>query len=147
MIGLSASLGGDNPLARLEELLPALLRESLEQALEVGLAEARARMAPGGGGPQIRSGRLAESLSAEVWQDGDAWVGELTADAPYAAAQEYGAVIQARQRAYLKFQVQGRWVQKRQVELPARPYLRPGAEAAALALPQILNQKLREALA
>ncbi|MBU1157036.1 MAG: hypothetical protein KJ921_14355, partial [Proteobacteria bacterium] len=101
----------------------------------------------GGGGPQIRTGRLANSLRTEVFQEGDTWVGQLSADTPYAAAQEYGAVIQANQAKYLKFQVQGRWVQKQRVELPARPYLRPGAEAAAEALREIITQKLMEAMA
>lgn len=146
MIGLSARLE-ENPFTRLERVLPEVLRASLEQALEVGLAAALARMRPGGGRPQIRSGRLAASLATEVYKDGDAWVGRLSADAPYAAAQEHGAVIQANKAKYLKFQVQGRWVQKQRVELPARPYLRPGAEAAAEALKEIVSQKLREALA
>ncbi|MBU4563831.1 MAG: hypothetical protein KMY53_08080 [Desulfarculus sp.] len=147
MIGLSARLEGENPFTRLERVLPEVLRASLEQALQVGLAASLERMRPGGGGPQIRSGRLANSLRTEVFQDGDTWVGRLSADAPYAAAQEYGAVIQAKQRKYLKFQVQGRWVQKQRVELPARPYLRPGAEAAAEALREIIAQKLMEAMA
>lgn len=147
MIGLNARLEGENPFTRLERVLPEVLRASLEQALEVGLAAALDRMRPGGGGPRIRSGRLAGSLAAEVYQAGDTWVGRLSADTPYAAAQEYGAVIQAKKAKYMKFQVQGRWVQKRRVELPARPYLRPGAEAAADALREIVSQKLREALA
>jgi len=140
-------VSGENPFTRLERVLPEVLRASLEQALQVGLAASLERMRPGGGGPQVRTGRLAGSLRTEVVQEGDAWVGRLIADAPYAAAQEYGAVIQANKAKYLKFQVQGRWVQKRRVELPARPYLRPGIEAAAEALKEIFTQKLMEALA
>lgn len=140
-------MSGENPFTRLERVLPEVLRASLEQALEVGLAASLERMRPGGGGPQIRSGRLAGSLSTEVYQDGGTWVGRISADTPYAAAQEYGAVIQANKAKYLKFRVQGRWVQKQRVELPARPYLRPGAEVAAEALRQIIAQKLMEAMA
>ncbi|MCB2193283.1 MAG: hypothetical protein KQI62_17050 [Deltaproteobacteria bacterium] len=137
----------DNPFTRLERILPEVLRASLEQALQVGLATSLERMRPGGGGPQVRTGRLAASLRTEVYQEGDTWVGRLMADAPYAAAQECGAVIQAKKAKYLKFRVQGRWVQKQRVELPARPYLRPGAEAAAAALKEIFTQKLMEAMA
>ncbi len=125
--------------------LPEVLRQSLEQALEVGLAASQRAMGPGGSGPRVRTGRLLGSLGSRVYASGDGWVGELWADTPYAAAQEYGAVIQAKKAKYLKFRVQGQWVQVKRVVLPARPYLRPGRDAAAQALPEILQRNLGEA--
>lgn len=125
---------GENPLERLARRLPSILEKAMERALQKGLDAARARMSPGGGGPQVRSGRLLRSLLARVTRNGDTIQGTLSADAPYAALHEYGGVIQARQSKYLKFQVQGRWVQAKRVEIPARPYLRPGRDAAAQAL-------------
>jgi phage gpG-like protein len=103
-------------------------------------------MRPGGGGPRVRSGRLARSLGARVTRRGQTLIGELYASAPYAAAQEHGAVIQARRRRHLRFQVEGRWVMARRVEIPARPYLRPGRDAAAEALPRELAAALEEEL-
>lgn len=132
------------PLVRLETRLPAILRESLERALEDGLRTARDRM--GHGGPQVRSGRLLRSLGWNITGSGDQIQGELYADTPYAGAQEYGATILARRANYLKFQVQGRWVQVRRVTLPARPYLGPGAEAALASLEKHLTRLLSQEL-
>lgn len=137
---------GQDCLSRLAARMPGLLRDSLEQALEHGLRAARARLAPGGGGPTSRSGYLAGSLSARVEGSGQDLLGLLAAGAPYAAAQEHGALIQARRAAYLKFQVQGRWVMVKQVLLPARPFLGPAAEQAADALLELLFKALEEEL-
>lgn len=131
-------------LARLEGRMPGLLRQTLEQALEEGLRTARDRM--GNGGPQVRSGQLLRSLGWSVSGSGDQLQGELLADTLYAGAQEYGATILARRAKYLKFQVQGRWVQVKRVTLPARPYLRPGAEAALASLEKHLTRLLSQEL-
>lgn len=133
---------GDDPIARLAQRLPAILRASLEAALAEGLAVARSRM--GAGGPAIRSGRLLRSLGWRVTGGGDALEGELFAGAPYAGVQEEGAVILARRAKYLKFRVAGRWVQVRRVVIPARPFLRPGGEAAVAALEAHLTRALME---
>ncbi len=146
MIGLKLIPPVENPLERLMARLPQVMAESMEKSLDNALSLARQRMRPGGGGPQTRTGRLARSLRRRVSRQGDAVLGELSADAPYAAAQEYGAVIQARQGKYLKFQVQGRWVSVRRVVLPARPFLRPAADQAVKDLQEYVFQALSEEL-
>ena len=133
-------------LARLEQALPQAIRRALEQAMELGLRAAQRAMEPGGGGPQVRSGALRRSLACRVYEQDGAFIGEISANTPYAMAQEYGAVIQAQKAKYLKFRVQGRWVQVKRVVLPPRPYLRPGRDAAAEALPELLAQNLQEVL-
>ncbi len=135
-----------DPWERIERVFPPVIRKSLEHALAVGMAAARKTMTPSGPGPRIKSGRLACSLGWRVYRQGDLYIGELFAGAPYAAAQEYGATVQAHKARYLKFRVQGRWVQVKRVELPARPYLRPGRDAALQALPEILQRNLREVM-
>lgn len=130
---------------RMLRVFPEAIKKSLEQALALGLEASRARMASGGGGPRIRSGRLARSLGWRVYQDGDTFIGQLYAEAPYAGVQEYGGQIQATKAQYLKFRVQGRWAQARRVSIPARPYLRPGRDAAVEALPELLARNLTEA--
>ncbi|MGD8561225.1 MAG: HK97 gp10 family phage protein [Desulfarculaceae bacterium] len=144
MIEIKLIAPRENPLERLSRRLPAILRKSLEQALEVGLRAVQRRM--GAGGPRIRSGRLLRSLRKRISGQGLRLRGELMALAPYAGAQEHGAVIQARKGKYLKFQVQGRWVQSRRVILPARPYLRPGSQAAAQALEKFFFENLEQEL-
>ncbi len=133
----------EDPLARLERRLPGVLRQALERALETGLAAARQRL-QGGGGPRERSGRLLGSLSWEIGGSGNELTGQLHSDAPHAGVQEYGALIQARRAKYLKFRVEGRWVQVRRARVPARPFLRPGAEAAVAALEEEITRALME---
>ncbi len=136
----------DDPLARMWEHLPLVLERALSRALELGLATARGRMAPGGGGPQVRSGRLLRSLGGRVWRRGEGVVAELWARAPYAAAQEYGAVVLAKRSKYLKFRVQGRWVQARRVVIPARPFLRPAAQTMVAALERLVFEEMHKEL-
>jgi len=142
MITLRLDAPPGNPLAEMSRRLPAVLRDSLEQSLEAGLEAARQalgqRSRPGG------QGRLAASLGWRQQGWGLSLEGELYSDLAYAGVQEYGALIQATRAKYLRFQVEGRWVQTRRVQVPARPFLRPGAEAAALALEQHLTQALME---
>ena len=146
MINLKLISPVENPLERLAAHLPSVLAKAMGSALDNALALAKDRMRPGGGGPQMRTGRLARSLSRRVYIQGDTVIGELAADAPYAAAQEYGAVIQARKGKYLKFRVQGRWVSVRRVVIPARPYLRPAAKEAVKDLENYVFQALSEEL-
>lgn len=141
---LEAPLPGDHALARLERRLPAALRRALQQALEEGLEAARQalgqRARPGA------SGRLAASLAGRLRGGGLCLEGELYSDLPYAGVQEYGGLIQAQRAKYLRFQVEGRWVLARRVLVPARPFLAPGAEAAASALEAHLTRALVEDL-
>ncbi|MFH1035259.1 MAG: hypothetical protein V1806_12190 [Pseudomonadota bacterium] len=139
---LNAPAPGDSAMDRLENRLPAVLRESLEQSLQDGLEAARQalgqRGTPGGGGG------LAASLGSRQSAWGLCLEGELYSDLPYAGVQEYGASIQALRAKYLKFQVAGHWVQVRRVTVPARPFLAPGARAAAEALEGHLTRALVE---
>lgn len=134
----------DTPVGRLVARLPEINRDAMQEALARGLDAARATMRPGGGGPRRRSGRLAASLSARLEQVGTEVRGVLGSDAPYAAAQEFGATIQAKNAAYLKFRVQGRWVAVKRVVLPARPFLGPGSQVAAEDLEQLITQAIVE---
>ena len=49
-------------------------------------------------------------------------------DVVYARIHELGGVIKARTARALRFFIGGRFVQVRQVTMPARPYLRPAAD-------------------
>jgi phage gpG-like protein len=139
---LNAPAPGDNPLAQLQRRLPTALGQSLERALEDGLEAAR--LALGQRGTPGGRGRLADSLAQRQSGWGLSLEGELYSDLPYAGVQEFGAQIQALRANYLKFQVEGRWVQVKRVTVPARPFLAPGAEAAASALEGYLTSALME---
>lgn len=136
---------GQNILSRLSQRLPKIMEEALSQALDHGIRIARRRMEQGDG-PRIRSGKLYASLRKRVTRQGGSLVGEIYSIAPYALAQENGAVIQANKAKYLKFQVQDRWVSVRRVVLPARPYLRPGRDAALEVLDTLIFQAIQKEL-
>lgn len=50
-------------------------------------------------------------------------------DVRYALIHELGGVIKPVRAPALVFQVDGQWVRTQQVTIPARPYLRPAADA------------------
>jgi phage gpG-like protein len=41
----------------------------------------------------------------------------------YGPVHQFGATIQAKHAAYLRFVVGGKWVSKKEVTIPARPFL------------------------
>lgn len=60
----------------------------------------------------------------------------------YAAIHEFGGMIEARQGKYLKFQVDGNWVQVTKVHIPARPYLRPAVDENKPAIEKAIGNTL-----
>ncbi len=131
---------------------PADLRQALAHAAEKAMSDvlqeavrlARRALGPGGGGPRSQSGALSRSLSYRVTRNGDTITGSLETDSPYAWVHEKGAVIQAKKAEYLRFRVGGRWANKKRVEIPARPFMRPSLEKALEQLPERLQARLAE---
>lgn len=74
----------------------------------------------------IRTGRLKASIQGTAQVVGDLIVGSIGTNVVYARIQELGGTIRAINGPYLKFQVGGQWVQKKEVVIPARPFLEPG---------------------
>lgn len=52
-----------------------------------------------------------------------------SADVVYALIHELGGKIVPKKAPALRFQVKGQWVTTQEVNIPARPYLRPAADA------------------
>jgi len=48
---------------------------------------------------------------------------EVGTNVVYAAIQQFGGTVKARKSKYLKFKIGSRWVQKREVSIPARPFM------------------------
>ena len=53
---------------------------------------------------------------------------EVGTDVEYARIHEFGGVIRPRRASHLVFQIDGQWVRTTQVNMPARPYMRPAAD-------------------
>ncbi|MFC0309465.1 phage virion morphogenesis protein [Gallibacterium trehalosifermentans] len=71
------------------------------------------------GKPLIDSGELRNSIQ-QAWGNDYAMVGT---NLPYAALHHFGGTITAKRAPYLKFKVGDKWVQKKQVTIPARPFM------------------------
>lgn len=72
------------------------------------------------------TGRLRRSLTVtggeNIFQTGKNFV-STGSTVPYASIQNFGGIIRAKNAPYLVFQVNGRWYKKKQVTIPARPFL------------------------
>jgi len=100
-----------------------------------------------GGQPLRDSGRLARSITPDADADGVT----LGTNVLYAPVHQFGATIRAKNHPFLTFKVGERWVKKKAVEIPARPFfpVRGGdvdlPEAWAGDVLRILTDHLRRA--
>jgi len=76
----------------------------------------------------IKSGRLRRSIRSQVKQRGSSITGVLFSNVIYARIHELGGTIRPKISKYLKFKIGDRWISAREVNIPARPYLRPSIE-------------------
>lgn len=61
----------------------------------------------------------------------------------YAKIHEFGGIIQARNKPFLAFQIDGRWVFTKSVTMPARPYMRPAVDNHLDSIKQAIIDALR----
>lgn len=81
------------------------------------------------GGETMRdTGRLMNSITHDVVGETAVVIGT---NVPYAHALHFGATIRAVNGPYLRFRVAGGWASRKEVELPARPFLGITDEDAA----------------
>lgn len=77
----------------------------------------------------IRTGRLKSSINGTSQMVGNIVTGKIGTNVVYAPIHEFGGVIRAKNSPYLRFKIGDRWVSKKQVTIPARPFLRTGVQA------------------
>lgn len=114
--------GSEELVRKLKQLAEITQGASTEGALRAGAMpiETRAKeLAP------YQSGSLRRSIHTEVKVSGASGKAQIGTDLIYAAIQEFGGTIAAKNAPYLTFQINGRWVRVPSVEIPARPYMRP----------------------
>lgn len=78
-----------------------------------------------GGTLRKRSGRLAKNIKYKAGND---FRGMLRVASWYASTHEDGAHIVAKKKSYLTFEINGNWVKKKEVYVPARPVVAPIAK-------------------
>lgn len=72
-----------------------------------------------GGQTLTDTARLRRSITSKAFTDR----AEIGTNVKYAAIHQFGGVIKAKSSKYLKFRIGGQWAQKKQVTIPARPFL------------------------
>lgn len=73
----------------------------------------------------IRTHRLKSSIQGAAELKGSEIIGRIGTNLKYARIHEYGGTIRAINAPYLKFKIGNQWVQKKEVHIPARPFLVP----------------------
>lgn len=71
--------------------------------------------------------------------------GAIGTNVEYAGVHEYGATIKAKNKPYLRFNIGGRWVQKKSVTIPARPFLSTGIQERESNYSAALSKAIEEA--
>lgn len=80
---------------------------------------------------QRRTGNYYRRISTEVKRQRGAWVGIVGTDVIYARVHEFGATIRPKsKKGWLRFQIDGRWVQTKQVKIPKRPVWVPAFKSS-----------------
>jgi phage gpG-like protein len=76
----------------------------------------------------IRTGRLKSSINGTAQMVGNIVTGKVGTNVVYAPIHELGGVIRAKNSPYLRFKIGDRWVSKKEVKIPARPFLSTGLQ-------------------
>lgn len=77
---------------------------------------------------KVQTGNLRRSIQSGAEETSDGVRGWLGSNVVYAAIHELGGVIRPRAARYLHFNIDGEQKAVKQVDIPARPYLRPSIE-------------------
>lgn len=107
-----------------ERQLPGFVRLLLERFSNKLVANSQEKV---GEVLTVRTGRLRTSIFGRMRGTDTLDIG-AGSNVKYARIHELGGIIKAKNAPYLTFPVNGRWVSTKQVEIPARPYVRPSIE-------------------
>ena len=132
-------------LAELAADLPGLIHPVMDRVAELVRSEATENLS--GRVLESRSGDLLSTLRVETEQGAQgARVAVSAGDSVtrYARIHEFGGTILPTGGEYLHFLGRRGWARVRQVNIPARPYLRPALEEGAEALPDMLHDRFVE---
>ena len=117
----------------IEKLGKATAQETIEPALFRGaahLADWSVRNRLSGRISQFvglnrQSGRLANSITVSRSIDRNALTFFIGTNVKYARIHEFGGIIRAKNAPYLAFKIGEKFIRKKQVVIPARPFLSP----------------------
>jgi phage gpG-like protein len=92
-------------------------------------------------GLKVQTGTLINSLKARYRRNANgASVFFSPWGVKYATIHEFGGKIRAKAGGLLRFKVNGKWVSKKEVRIPARPYFRPTFVRARMRIIKMLEE-------
>ena len=95
----------------------------------------------------VETGRMRDSVSAEVRKSAEGFEGEVSIDVEYATTHEFGAVINSSGDKPLAFQNEdGNWVYSDKVVVPARPFVTPVVENLGDQLEEFIGTRVQKRL-
>lgn len=154
---LSVSIEVSQKLLNTLRKIPSIFDKTLYNGMIKALyfLESEVKQAFGTPGkPKVKTGMLRRSIGTRVQKTGENEIvgyvgsGSKISVKPviYARIQDVGGVVKAKGN-YLVFKTDsGRWVKKKQVTIPARPYLSPVYENNKNKLASIISQEILKGL-
>jgi phage gpG-like protein len=122
---------------------------------EIGLGLARAlRLVQGaakmhltGGNPLwVRSGRLRQSVNVKVNREGKGWRGKVGTNVIYGPVHEFGKIIKAKGKGWLRFPGKEGWATVKKVTIPRRPWLGPAFRETKKKVNEVIRASIRKSL-
>lgn len=94
-----------------------------------------------------RSGEMERSIAAIVSKKPVGGVIRINKKAQYPKGiHERGGTITAKRKPWLVFQINGQWVKRKTVTIPARPFLGPALESNRKQVAKIIGRVIRRAV-
>lgn len=120
---LSRIVGRMRNPARAMRGIGEIVRTSIERNFEKGGRPDRwpisGRVKASGGQTLSDTGRLRRSFTVRGYKDR----AEVGTNVKYAAIHQLGGVIEAKNKPYLTFKIGGKFISKKRVTMPARPFM------------------------
>ncbi|MEM4709852.1 MAG: HK97 gp10 family phage protein [Candidatus Diapherotrites archaeon] len=125
----------------------ALVNATMREAADGIVVKIKENISPSKSGLNNRTGYLRESVKVgnyvQLTPNGEGQI-TILVEAPYAAVHEYGATIRAKNKPYLTFNINGNWVKKKEVTIPARPFASPAVDDVFQNIDELFVSKLEE---
>ena len=90
----------------------------------------------------VVTGRLRRSINKRVTVTGSRIKAEIGTNVKYAPVHEFGTTIRAKNAKYLRFKIGDQWVSKKEVKIPARPFLSTAVKDMRLRVLQMISQEM-----
>lgn len=129
-----------------KDIIPALQR-GLKDGMEDFSGKIQKEQMTGRPGLKTQTGTLKRSWFTQGSGSGLDYAVKLVTRSKYAAIHQFGGIIKAKNKPYLKFQIGGKWFQKKQITIPKRLHIyEEFKESGAKIIVEAMQNRLKRAL-